>query len=501
MSERMQAGLRHALWLLSVLALCTGWTARAEAEVLLSYTAVDSASALSADSDTLAPGVTATPVTRGSGLAPVTLGDDSFASAGWTVGGNRAVAEAEGSYLSWSFEADSSLAMTSLELGFRRGGHAPEQFQLEVSTDGGTSWIVLHSEHVRNASSQQITLDLAAQGLAEASAFEFRFYAWNARRRGGNNNPGSVRLENTVTAPGGGAERAIMVEATTAVANDPDDDPTSPHFCATPAPGASVFLESDVPSGAFSEDFANPTPVPPGNDLVAGTGQANAHDMLVLTDLPIGAQTLQLDFCYPDGSPANFWAGGSVYFKTSPFDWNWNGTPAGNFALAPSTPTDSVTIDLGSDFEGTLYLALYFTYGSEIAWNLGLPAGTSPAALETAKSVSIHSQDGSDCSDLSAGAPIDAQAAIPGACVEYRIDTVNTGGSAAEELRIIDTLSPELIFVAASHTGFDTDAPEFFFSTPPANADCGGGACEITMENAALPAGEAGQIVIRTIMK
>ena len=341
MSGRVRDWARRALALTILLAFCAGWTARAGAEVLLSYTAFEDAGELPADGDTLAPGITALPVTRGPGLVPVALGDGSFASSGWTVEGDRAQAEAEGSYLSWAFEADGPLEMTSLELGFRRGGHAPEQFQIEVSTDGGVTWSVLHWKHLNNASSQQRVLDLTAEDLDEATSFKFRFYAWDARRQG-NNNPGTIRLENTIIAPGGGPPSAIVLGGT-------------------------------------------PTPL--------------------------------------------------------------------------------------------------------------------PAEVEADKSVSVHSQDGARCGDLAGPRPPGPQAAIPGACLEYRIDTLNTGKGTAAELRIIDTLGPEIIFVEAAHAGYDTSAPEFSFSTPPAHTDCGGGACVVWIDDAALAGGEAGEIVIRAILK
>lgn len=342
MSAGMGRKLRPALALMIALVLCTGWSARAGAEVLLAYTAVENAAELPGDGDMIAPGITALPVTRGPGLTPVALGDGSFASSGWTVLGDRAQAEAEGSYLSWAFEADSPITLTSLGLGYRRGGHAPEQFQLEVSTDGGASWQVLHWEHVNNASSQQMTLDLAAQGLAEAESFQFRLYAWDARRQGNNNDPGTVRLENTVAPPESGAPRAIVL----------------------------------------------------------------------------------------------------------------GGTP----------------------------VAL-------------------PAEVEAEKTVIVHSQDGTGCGDLAGTRPPGPHAAIPGACLEYRIDTVNTGAGTAADLRIIDTLGPEIIFVGADHAGYDTSAPAFSFSTPEAHTDCGGEACEVRLDDGALAAGQAGEIVIRGILK
>lgn len=318
MIRRLLRQLRLALILLVALFLWLNWTAQAASDTLASYTAVDTAAPLPGDGDTRAPGVTLHPVTRGPGLTHAAIDDDGFASAGWGADGSRSIAEAAGRYLSWAIDVDAPINLTDLALGFRRGGHAPEHFQLEVRTDGEGDWHVLHTDHVRNANAQKITLDPAAQGLDPAASFEFRLYAWGARRQGSNNNPGTIRLVNAVTAPDGSA-RAIVIGGTPVSPAGSDAPRHARHLCAATAPGQSPFRESDLPGGEFSRDHSNPTPVPSGHDLIIASGQVNRHDMLTPTDLPGGAQTLTLNFCFPDGSPA-IWSGGNVLYKTTPFD-------------------------------------------------------------------------------------------------------------------------------------------------------------------------------------
>lgn len=278
----------------------------------------------------------------------------------------------------------------------------------------------------------------------------------------------------------------------------------SPHLCGPPPAGAALLLESSLPGAGFSSQFNAPTPVQAQYDLIVGSGSVNAHDMLAISGLPSGAQTLTLTFCYPEGSPQNFWAGGNVLFRTAPFRWYWDGTEAGVFAVNPAQPVSTVTIPLGPEFGGTLYLALYFTYGAEIAWNLGLLAGGGPATepeITASKTVLVHGLGAAGCASIPGQPGGTGLPAIPGACIEFRIDTANTGSATAEDLQIVDTLGSRFVFVSASATGFGgTPAPPVL-TMPPAQADCAVASCEIRLQDAALDPGQSGRIVIRTLLK
>ena len=116
----------------------------------------------------------------------------------------------------------------------------------------------------------------------------------------------------------------------------------------------------------------------------------------------------------------------------------------------------------------------------------------------------------SDC-DTATAVP-DAKA-IPGACVEYVITVVNGGSVAADTLVISDTLPAEVTFVSAtfsapaSGTGFDDDpavgaaGPVLTAPTTPADSNCNGSNCVITLSDALLPAGRTGTITIRALVK
>lgn len=123
------------------------------------------------------------------------------------------------------------------------------------------------------------------------------------------------------------------------------------------------------------------------------------------------------------------------------------------------------------------------------------------AEISTTKEQIIHAEGPAGC-DLIPGEPDpEAQHAIPGACIEYRITATNTGGSLAEDLRIVDELNPNLLFVAAQQSGFAASGPGFGLTAPAPFQDCAGGSCTISIDSARLAPGEAGEILIRALLK
>jgi uncharacterized repeat protein (TIGR01451 family) len=101
--------------------------------------------------------------------------------------------------------------------------------------------------------------------------------------------------------------------------------------------------------------------------------------------------------------------------------------------------------------------------------------------LTASKTVAVISQDASfDCaSGVAAGG---AQAAIPGACIEYTITVNNTGGAAMRELAVTDTMPAGITLVSASSS---------FFAVTTSGAD-------VTAEASGnLTAGESAELKIR----
>ena len=136
------------------------------------------------------------------------------------------------------------------------------------------------------------------------------------------------------------------------------------------------------------------------------------------------------------------------------------------------------------------------------------------AQVEGEKTVGIISQDGSNCTNLSAAVDTDAYS-VPGACVEYRIRVTNNDTRETTSIDVSDTLPAELNFVTAAiatggdFTGGTLNAPTVADTT--VGLDCTGGACVVTFTGAGLPADDGvvpdnnnspeGFIVIRALLK
>jgi hypothetical protein len=270
-----------------------------------------------------------------------------------------------------------------------------------------------------------------------------------------------------------------------------------------PPTGASVLVPADAPGGAFSTRWNNPTPVAPGYEAVEG--ELGRNDLFfVFTDLPPGVQTLTFEFSYPDGVFPFFWAGGTVMAREGPFRWNWDGTEIGDFAVNPLRPRSTMTLTTGPNFKGVLHVGLYFTYGSRLKFRINAPSNAGPLGLpdvQAAKSVRVIDQRGQGCAAFGQTGAAPAQAAIPGACMEFVIDARNAGDGSARDIEIDDLLSANLVFVAAEVTGFDGPGSTADLRRPAGNTDCATGTCRISLRNGYLSPGSGGRIVIRTLLK
>ena len=123
--------------------------------------------------------------------------------------------------------------------------------------------------------------------------------------------------------------------------------------------------------GAFGSAWNNLTTVDAGYDVIAGTGNQNQYDNFVF--LPSGPQSLSFDFAAPPGYGDSYSAGGRILYSATPFRWGWDGTVATGFDVNSLDPTRAFTLDLADFQGGSLYLALNFTYGSDLAYNIGVP--------------------------------------------------------------------------------------------------------------------------------
>lgn len=149
---------------------------------------------------------------------------------------------------------------------------------------------------------------------------------------------------------------------------------------AAPATAATVAEGTD-----FSSDWLNPTAIAAGTSQVTGT--ASDLDVLVLTGLKTGAQTLTFGFSgagiYTSG---NLTAGGAILYSYTPFQWGWDNDGMTNYQVSYNswnvgTPwfgqsgslTSSASLTLNDAFAGTLYLAIVPWNNTPLAYTIDLP--------------------------------------------------------------------------------------------------------------------------------
>jgi len=139
-------------------------------------------------------------------------------------------------------------------------------------------------------------------------------------------------------------------------------------------PALSATLnEASLPGGAFSSSWSNPTTIANGYDTITGTGAGNQFDIFAFTGLASGAQSLTFNFAAPSGIGWSYAAGGNLLYSTQPFRWGWDGTTFGVVNSNYYTPNQQVTLNLNAAFAGTLYVGLYFTYGSNLGYSISVP--------------------------------------------------------------------------------------------------------------------------------
>lgn len=113
------------------------------------------------------------------------------------------------------------------------------------------------------------------------------------------------------------------------------------------------------------------------------------------------------------------------------------------------------------------------------------------AVLQASKTVSIFSEDGSDCDDFNATAPTEPAlpAAIPGACIEYTITITNSGPVAATNVGLVDELPETVTAQVTSLSGWA--------NTPTEDLSCSAGGCTLTITNGEIAANQAATVKIR----
>ena len=132
--------------------------------------------------------------------------------------------------------------------------------------------------------------------------------------------------------------------------------------------------------------------------------------------------------------------------------------------------------------------------GAEAALVLGVAPGA-PGRVEASKTVRVLGRDGAGCDG--AAPPPAPQPALPGACLEYRIELENPGAAPVTALRVVDILPPFLLFVGTAQEGLGSAATVL---APAAGTDCAVASCRVELLGGELGAGRSGWIVIRTLL-
>lgn len=137
---------------------------------------------------------------------------------------------------------------------------------------------------------------------------------------------------------------------------------------------ASTLYENQMAGGAFSPLWSAPTQIGAGITSIVGTGNQNQYDNFVFTALPPGAQALSLTVNAPRGIDWSYAAGGTMLVSTEPFRWGWDGMVQASFGAFYWRQTETLVLNLGPSFSGALYMALNFTYGSNLDYTISAPS-------------------------------------------------------------------------------------------------------------------------------
>lgn len=302
--------------------------------------------------------------------------------------------------------------------------------------------------------------------------------------------PGQVDADSifTVTNDGNGTQ-AYQLTVQNAVGSD-DFDPTgSTTLTYYISDGDNDFEPGGDDGAATTYDSNNPPVLPADAEII----------VVVERNIP----TLAANAAVVDGSDANVILVANTLNSTSPFaevvdDSTTNVGAAGNDLLV----SENVLLDGTSTGEEGLEDGADSAIGTYVV---------ADADVSGVKTVSIFSEDGSNCDSFTASPEANAYS-IPGACVEYRITVTNDDTRDATGINVTDILPDELEFVAAAvATGGDFTGGGTFSTLPTDGQDCSAsvGACTVTYSGASLPGDDGttadnspeGVIIIRALLQ
>ena len=141
-----------------------------------------------------------------------------------------------------------------------------------------------------------------------------------------------------------------------------------------------TFDEATDAGGDFAGLLDPATPVAAGFDRILGQRNGTErYDHFALTDLSPGAQSMSLTFApvTPLGpTEFSYNAGGAVFWKTSPFLWESDGTLAGSFNLSFfGSRSQTMTVTLPASYDGSdLHLVAIYYNGTNVGFAADVPS-------------------------------------------------------------------------------------------------------------------------------
>ena len=140
-----------------------------------------------------------------------------------------------------------------------------------------------------------------------------------------------------------------------------------------PSQGATV---NEGTLGDFSDNYAAPTVIGNGYETVNGSASVGNLDFVEFNGLASGAQTVSVTFT-PASLGTLFISSGTLRYSTQPFTTSTDGTLAGAFSIYDfgffSSTTQTLSFNLDSAFNGSLFVSLSLALGSPVSYSISIP--------------------------------------------------------------------------------------------------------------------------------
>ena len=173
------------------LAICVvamaAFSGSAKADIVVDYIPADGTTGFSLPTNSVADGVSATPITAAAGLNDAT--GSTFNFSGWdTASTDFDAAVAANDFWSWSFTVDSgTVELTTMDIRLDRSGSGPDDFEIRASVNGGTASTLLTHDYGDSSSGVNFNdVDISALGvLGAGDSVSFTLAAFNSESSGG----------------------------------------------------------------------------------------------------------------------------------------------------------------------------------------------------------------------------------------------------------------------------------------------------------------------------